>query len=73
MEKMNDEMFKMMKRIFKSEEKLLKLAMSIRKLPDDVRKKVEKILGGPMDDKDLDKMITEFEESKRRFEEVLKS
>jgi hypothetical protein len=65
---MNDEQIRILKSMFKTQDKLCKLINRIRKLPDVQKKKIEVMLGGPMDDEELDAEIKKYKEMKQKFE-----
>jgi hypothetical protein len=65
---MDDETIKIIKRVLKSQEELIEAAKKYKTLTDDEKVKFEYYYGGPLSDQQLDAMIKEYEETKRRFE-----
>ncbi len=68
---MDGQLMRAMKREFKAQDKLIKLVKRISRLPAALKKEVESAIGEPMDDKKINALIKEYEESKRRLEEEI--
>ena len=71
MAKVSDERIHILKMVFKTQDKLIKLLERVRKLPAAQKKKVEAMLGGPIDDEKINSLIKKNEESKRQLDEEI--